>query len=39
MNSLLLLLDKEKEEGERIVDFESRLNSEVLKELEIKDLF
>ena len=39
MNSLLFLLDKEKKEGERIVDFESRLSSETLKELELKDLF
>ena len=39
MESLLLLLDKEKEEGERIVDFESKLRSETLKELKLKDLF
>ena len=39
MKSLLFLLNKEKEEGERVVDFESRLNSETLRELEIKDLF
>ena len=39
MNSLLILLNKEKEEGERIVDFDARLSSETLKELEIKDLF
>ena len=39
MKSLLTLLNKEKEEGERVVDFEARLSSESLKELEINDLF
>ena len=39
IKSLIKLLDKEKDEGERVGDFEKRINDDVLKVLGIDDLF
>ncbi|MAG47242.1 hypothetical protein CL617_01435 [archaeon] len=39
INNLLLSLNKEKEEGEKVLDFENRLIEECLKSLDIEKLF
>ncbi|MBC8443999.1 exonuclease SbcCD subunit D [Candidatus Woesearchaeota archaeon] len=39
IKSLIILLDKEKEEGEKVNDFEHRIHDDLIKALKVDDLF